>query len=59
MLVEKDGSAVPDWSTGTGAVPSAIEEYRQLQFDMMFGKQFSKDRFFPGFTWVNPAQPSS
>ncbi len=59
MLVEKDGSAVPDWATGTGAVPSAINEYRQLQFDMMFGKQFSKDRFFPGFAWINPAQPSS
>ncbi|SCX28292.1 LTA synthase family protein [Agrobacterium rosae] len=59
MLMEKDGSAVPDWATGSVAVPSAINEYRQLQFDMMFGKQLGKDRFFPGFAWVNPAQPSS
>ena len=58
MLMEKDGSAVPDWSTGTVAIPSAINEYRQLQFDMMFGRQFGKDRFFPGYAWINPAQPS-
>lgn len=59
MLVEKDGSAVPDWATAPVEIPSAINEYRQLQFDMMFGKQFGKERFFPGFSWVNAAQPSS
>ncbi|MES5096850.1 LTA synthase family protein [Agrobacterium sp. BA1120] len=59
MLVEKDGSAVPDWATAPVAIPSPINEYRQLQFDMMFGKQFGKERFFPGFSWVNAAQPSS
>ncbi len=59
MLVEKDGSAVPDWATAPVEIPSAVNEYRQLQFDMMFGKQFGKERFFPGFSWINAAQPSS
>ncbi len=59
MLVEKDGSAVPDWATAPEEIPSVINEYRQLQFDMMFGKQFGKERFFPGFSWINAAQPSS
>lgn len=58
MLVERDGSTVPDWTTAPVAIPSVINEYRQLQFDMMFGKQFSRDRFFPGFSWVNAPQPS-
>ena len=58
MLVEKDGSSVPDWTTAPTAIPSAINEYRQLQFDMMFGNQFSRQRFFPGFTWVNGIPPS-
>lgn len=59
MLMEKDGSALPDWLTAPIDVPGAIGEYRQLQFDMMFGKQFAGERFFPGFNWLGLSQPSS
>ncbi|WP_244473493.1 LTA synthase family protein [Rhizobium sp. Leaf262] len=59
MLVEKNGSAVPDWATAPLAIPTVINEYRQLQFDMMFGRQFGRERFFPGFSWVNADQPST
>lgn len=59
MLMENDGSAVPDWLTAPIEMPGAIAEYRQLQFDMMFGKQYSKERFFPGFQWLGLGQPSS
>jgi len=58
MLMERDGSALPDWLTGPSEIPAPISEYRQLQFDMMFGKQFAKERFFPGFNWLNSGNPS-
>ncbi|NTJ42523.1 LTA synthase family protein [Agrobacterium larrymoorei] len=59
MLVKKNGQAVPDWATAPADVSSSLNEYRLLQFDMMFGNQFGKDRFFPGFTWVNSEEPSA
>ncbi len=59
MLMERDGSAVPDWSISPAALPTALSEYRQLQFDMMFGSQFGRDRFFPGFSWLHEGEPSS
>ncbi|MDQ1185882.1 phosphoglycerol transferase MdoB-like AlkP superfamily enzyme [Agrobacterium larrymoorei] len=58
MLMERNGSAVPDWSIAPATVPSALSEYRQLQFDMMFGDQFGKERFFPGFNWIHETTPS-
>lgn len=59
MLMERNGSAVPDWSITPATLPSALSEYRQLQFDMMFGDQFGRERFFPGFNWIHQTTPSS
>nr|WP_296084113.1 LTA synthase family protein [uncultured Agrobacterium sp.] len=59
MLMERNGSAVPDWSIAPAIIPPALSAYRQLQFDMMFGEQFGKDRFFPGFSWLHETAPSS
>lgn len=59
MLMQRNGSGVPDWSIAPATLPSALSEYRQLQFDMMFGDQFSKERFFPGFNWIHETTPSS
>ncbi|TBN19411.1 LTA synthase family protein [Agrobacterium cavarae] len=59
MLMQRNGSGVPDWSIAPATLPSALSEYRQLQFDMMFGDQFGKERFFPGFNWINETTPSS
>jgi phosphoglycerol transferase MdoB-like AlkP superfamily enzyme len=58
MLVESKGTAVPDWSTAPAAITPVIRDYRLLQFDMMFGNQFGKERFFPGFDWLTRQQPS-
>lgn len=58
MLVTKDGDALPDWSTAPNDVPQTVSDYRLLQFDMMFGKQYGRERFFPGFNWLNDAAPS-
>ncbi|MGN8151808.1 LTA synthase family protein [Agrobacterium sp. 22094] len=59
MLMQRNGSGVPDWSIAPATLPSALSEYRQLQFDMMFGDQFGKERFFPGFNWIHETTPSS
>lgn len=59
MLVESGGTAVPDWTTVPNAAPQLIRDYRLLQFDMMFGGQYGKERFFPGFDWLTGQHPSA
>jgi phosphoglycerol transferase MdoB-like AlkP superfamily enzyme len=58
MLVGTNGKALPDWSIASNSIPDVVRDYRLLQFDMMFGKQYGRERFFPGFNWVNEAAPS-
>jgi phosphoglycerol transferase MdoB-like AlkP superfamily enzyme len=58
MLVATDGKALPDWSISPNSIPDVVRNYRLLQFDMMFGEQYGRERFFPGFNWVNDATPS-
>ncbi|WP_395517104.1 LTA synthase family protein [Pseudorhizobium flavum] len=48
MLVDAEGSAHPGWQDGRKAAPPPLQEYRLLQHDMIFGDQFSRERFFPG-----------
>ncbi|UXS01482.1 LTA synthase family protein [Agrobacterium tumefaciens] len=59
MLVTKEGDALPDWSISPKDVPQSVSNYRMLQFDMMFGKQYGRERFFPGFNWLNTEQQPS
>ncbi len=58
MLVTADGKAQPDWSIAANAVPEVVRDYRMLQFDMMFGQQYGRERFFPGFNWLHEGAPS-
>ncbi|MCZ7865490.1 LTA synthase family protein [Agrobacterium salinitolerans] len=58
MLVTADGKAQPDWSISANAVPEVVRDYRMLQFDMMFGQQYGRERFFPGFNWLHEGAPS-
>ena len=58
MLVATDGKALPDWSIAPNAVPDVVRDYRLLQFDMMFGQQYGRERFFPGFNWLHEGAPS-
>ncbi|MCR6724872.1 LTA synthase family protein [Agrobacterium fabrum] len=58
MLVATDGKAMPDWSIAPNAVPDVVRDYRLLQFDMMFGAQYGRERFFPGFNWLHEGAPA-
>ena len=48
QLVSTGNEANPDWSLGGKPVDPLIRDYRYLQHDMMFGKQYGLSRFFPG-----------
>ncbi|WP_421397653.1 LTA synthase family protein [Agrobacterium fabrum] len=58
MLVAMDGKALPDWSIAPNAVLDVVRDYRLLQFDMMFGAQYGRERFFPGFNWLHEGAPA-
>lgn len=45
-LIGEDGTATPDWSRGKALDP-VVRDFRMLQYDVMFGKQRAKGRFFP------------
>lgn len=45
-LLKSDGTDILDWSRAKVADPDAAS-FRLLQYDIMFGKKFGADRFFP------------
>ena len=57
MLVSRDGEAKADWSMKGQTIDPLIRDYRYIQHDMMFGKEYSVDRMFPSHAWI--AQPAS
>ena len=48
QLVSTDNKPTPDWSMGGKKLDPLIRDYRFLQHDMMFGKQYGLKQFFPG-----------
>ncbi len=48
QLVDVNNQPTPDWSRSAAPLDPLIRDYRFLQHDMMFGKQYGLDRFFPG-----------
>lgn len=46
LLLSPDGKASRNWLRDN-QVPDIIGAYRHIQYDMMFGKKFGQDRFFP------------
>ena len=46
MLVGTDKDERPGWNESGDAVDQSLQNYRMLQYDMMFGKQHARDRFF-------------
>lgn len=46
MLLKRDGSPVVDWNRD-GREDATIRNLRLIQYDVMFGKGHSLDRFFP------------
>ena len=53
MLMKPDGSGIPDWSRK--AHGSTIDQFRQIQYDQMFGKRYSTRAFFPEMVQAAPA----
>lgn len=52
MLVNAQGEPTADWMTQGGRISGTLTDYRQVQHDMMFGKEFGRGKFFPGFDWL-------
>ncbi|MCX8997526.1 LTA synthase family protein [Rhizobiaceae bacterium BDR2-2] len=51
MLLRRDGTPVVDWNRG--GEDETIRNLRLLQYDLMFGKGYALDRFFPSHLRVN------
>jgi phosphoglycerol transferase MdoB-like AlkP superfamily enzyme len=49
MLESMDGAAHADWQRQKDVDP-LIKDYRFLEHDLMFGKQYGMDRFFPFYS---------
>lgn len=54
MLVDADSRPVPGWNDGGKKAPDLLKDYRLLQYDMMFGKQHARERFFPALDDLAP-----
>lgn len=60
MLVGADGEPTADWMTQGGKLSATLSDYRHIQHDMMFGKEYGRGKFFPGFEWLQEnLQPES
>ncbi|WP_244616120.1 LTA synthase family protein [Rhizobium sp. RU20A] len=46
MLVNETDEVVADWARQK-VIPDTVRDYRFLQHDMMFGKRYGTERFFP------------
>lgn len=46
MLIDRNGKGHPDWLGATVKDP-VIRDYRLVQYDVMFGEGFARDRLFP------------
>ena len=51
MLESKDGTPHADWQRQKDVDP-LIKDYRFLEHDLMFGKQYGMDRFFPFYSTI-------
>jgi phosphoglycerol transferase MdoB-like AlkP superfamily enzyme len=54
MLVTADGKAVDNWQKKEPADP-VLRDFRYLQYDQMFGKEYASPAFFPAMQASKPA----
>ncbi|MBP1850974.1 LTA synthase family protein [Rhizobium halophytocola] len=47
QLIDPDGVGQMDWQADAAEQDPLLNRYRLLQFDMMFGKTYARDSFFP------------
>jgi phosphoglycerol transferase MdoB-like AlkP superfamily enzyme len=54
MLINSDGQAVDDWLKKDPSDP-VLRDFRYIQYDQMFGKDYASPKFFPGTLQSRPA----
>jgi hypothetical protein len=54
MLISADGQAVNDW-TKKEATDPILRDFRYIQYDEMFGKEYASPKFFPAMQASKPA----
>jgi len=47
QLASRDNQAFPDWARKEQELDPLVRDYRYLQHDVMFGRQYGLERFFP------------
>jgi len=47
QLTNRDNHTFPDWARREQELDPTVRDYRYLQHDMMFGRQYGLERFFP------------
>lgn len=52
QLATRDDQTFPDWVLKDKSLDPLVRDYRYLQHDMMFGKQYGLERFFPTHAWL-------
>jgi phosphoglycerol transferase MdoB-like AlkP superfamily enzyme len=54
MLINSNGQAVDDWLKKDPSDP-VLRDFRYIQYDQMFGKDYASPKFFPGTLESRPA----
>ena len=52
QLATRDNQVFPDWSRNEQDIDPMMRDYRYLQHDVMFGREYGLERFFPSHSWL-------
>jgi phosphoglycerol transferase MdoB-like AlkP superfamily enzyme len=52
QLATRDDKAFPDWGRKEQDLDPLVRDYRYLEHDLMFGREYGLDRFFPSHAWL-------
>lgn len=52
QLATRDNETFPDWARNEQHLDPTVRDYRHLQHDIMFGREYGLDRFFPSHSWL-------
>lgn len=52
QLATRDNQATPDWMRHEQKLDPLVRDYRYLEHDIMFGREYGLDRFFPLHSWL-------
>nr|WP_286203211.1 LTA synthase family protein [Rhizobium lusitanum] len=52
QLATRDDKVFPDWGRKEQDLDPLVRDYRYLEHDLMFGREYGLDRFFPSHAWL-------